>query len=104
MAEAAKDKVTGYAETSNLDALKKGALDTKDSFFEKAARFADGDYHNEGAPRPEGEISITDAPEGYVAKNKQGDTPLPGFEDSDGDGNELIDDATIVEDDDKGDA
>lgn len=94
------DKATGYSKQTNADALDKGNLAGHDSFFEKAARFADGDYHDETAPPKEGEMRITDAPEGYVANNKKGNTPLPGFEDADGDGNELIDDATIIEDDD----
>ena len=76
-----------------LDNIKKTpGLDGFDDFFSKAARFADGDYHNKGEEKPE--VSID--------KSKKQDRPkhtgkLTNFSDNDGDGDELIDDA-IIED------
>ena len=77
-----------------LDNIKKTpGLDGFDDFFSKAARFADGDYHNKGAE---------DKPEVSIDKSKKQDRPkhtgkLTNFSDNDGDGDELIDDA-IIED------
>lgn len=67
-------------------------LEGKDDFFSKADKFASGDY---GA-FSEGKISVDEV------KNvdKQDFTKLPpatGFDDLDGDGNEIIDDAIIEE-------
>jgi len=70
---------------------KEGLLGKHDSFFDRAQRFADGDYHNEGGRNTRLFTNPDDA-----AKNKKGGKAA-GFEDLDGDGNELIDDA-IVED------
>ena len=61
-------------------------LEKHDSFFEKAKRFADGDYQSK-KPR------ITkDQPDA-----KSGSGKVKGFEDLDGDGDEIIDDAIIDE-------
>lgn len=67
-------------------------LDGKDSFFEKARKFAEG----KGESKDPGgmKIIIDDEAPKKPAKGK-----LPGFEDRDGDGNELIDDAIIDNDD-----
>ncbi len=72
-------------------------IDTKDSLFEKhesffdrAARFAEGDYH----AKP-GEPTIGKDPN-YSPKKQEGS--ISGFTDLDGDGNEIIDDAIIDED------
>ncbi|MFM9947047.1 MAG: hypothetical protein ACKV1O_03840, partial [Saprospiraceae bacterium] len=105
-AEANLDETTAKAEQLN-DLLnskveestpKGGPIDTKegllgkhDSFFDRAQRFADGDYHNEGGRNTRLFTNPDDA-----SKNKKGGKAA-GFEDLDGDGNELIDDA-IVED------
>ncbi|MEN0004425.1 MAG: hypothetical protein AAF798_09785 [Bacteroidota bacterium] len=86
-----EDKVSSTASST-----KESLLDGKDSFFERAQRFADGDYHNEGARRKEGELEIGQNPD-YKGKAKKEGT-VPGFEDLDGDGNEIIDDAIIDED------
>ncbi|MCB0644697.1 MAG: hypothetical protein KDC44_23795, partial [Phaeodactylibacter sp.] len=71
--------------------LTKSPLDGTDDFFAKAARFADGDYHNSGKPKPEGEITLSesDAPEEPLAIDNR---KAAGFEDADGDGNEIVDD------------
>lgn len=76
---------------------KEGARDTSestlsgtDSFFDRAARFADGDYANEGGK----DMRIQDNPD---AKPKEKGGLIAGFLDSDGDGDSLIDDATIIE-------
>lgn len=60
----------------------------KDDFFAKASQYADGNYD----AFSEGKISITD-------QNKTGKqaSKAAGQDDTDGDGNELIDDAIIVE-------
>ncbi|SER00878.1 hypothetical protein [Neolewinella agarilytica] len=65
-------------------------LDGTDSFFDRAARFAEGDYHNEGGK----EMTIQDNPDA-TAKPEGG--LISGFLDSDGDGDSLIDDAIIEE-------
>jgi ElaB/YqjD/DUF883 family membrane-anchored ribosome-binding protein len=74
-------------------------LTGKDDFFERARRFAEGDYHNTGKndPKPEGTISISDDDNPPPRKKDGG--KLPGFEDHDGDGNELIDDAILDDED-----
>ncbi|MFT5998820.1 MAG: hypothetical protein ACI81P_001275 [Neolewinella sp.] len=62
------------------------------SFFDRAARFADGDYANEGGK----DMQIKQNPD---AKPKKEGGLIAGFLDSDGDGDSLIDDAEIVEED-----
>lgn len=71
---------------------KEGLLGKHDSFFDRAQRFADGDYHNEGAR----DTRLFTNPDNTQSQNKKGGKAA-GFDDLDGDGNELIDDA-IVED------
>lgn len=61
-----------------------------DSFFDRAARFAEGDYANEGGK----DMRIQDNPD---AKPKEKGGKIAGFLDADGDGDSLIDDAEIVE-------
>ncbi|PSR10521.1 MAG: hypothetical protein DA408_16900 [Bacteroidetes bacterium] len=73
-----------------LKNTKETLLDGKDDFFAKADRFARGDYHNEGGK----EMTIK-KDEDYVAPKRSG--KAAGFEDLDGDGDELIDDAVIDE-------
>lgn len=64
---------------------KEGLLDKHESFFERAARFAEGDYNSQPEIRRDPNYTSAPKPEGSVA----------GFFDNDGDGNELIDDAII---------
>ncbi len=63
-------------------------LDGTDSFFDRAAKFADGDYHREGSVR----LTDSETPQ----KPKPNDA-ITGFDDKDGDGDALIDDAEISE-------
>ena len=65
-------------------------LSGTDSFFDRADRFARGDYQNEGGK----DLRVQDDPD-YQPK-KKGDL-IAGFLDSDGDGDSLIDDAIIEE-------
>ena len=57
-------------------------------FFDRASRYADGDYHREGSVR------ITD---GEGKPTSQPNDKIAGFDDKDGDGDALIDDAEIEE-------
>lgn len=85
--EAAKDRAFG----GDVDArnTSESTLDGSDSFFDRAARYADGDYQNEGGK----EIRIEEDPD-YKKSPKSGD--IQGFDDKDDDGDPLIDDAEIV--------
>ncbi len=65
-------------------------LDGTDSFFDRADRFARGDYHNEGGK----DMRIQDDPE-YQPRKKS--NLIAGFNDADNDGDSLIDDAIIEE-------
>lgn len=69
---------------------KDSLLENKDSFFEKARRFAEGDYDGTGGPKVTKSTEPTPP-----APPKEGKTK--GFDDLDGDGNDIVDDA-IVED------
>lgn len=65
-------------------------LSGTDSFFDRAAKFADGDYHGDN-PKP---VTVQDNPD---APKKPDGGIIAGFLDADGDGDSLIDDAQIVE-------
>jgi hypothetical protein len=67
-----------------------------DSFFDKAERYASGDYADEGTPAGK-DVTIRKDPD-YKPKENTG--KVKGFDDLDGDGDEIIDDA-ILDDDDK---
>lgn len=69
-------------------------LSGTDSFFDRAERFAQGDYHDEGGKK----MRIQEDPE-YQKKDKTGGS-LHGFTDEDGDGDPLIDDAILDDDED----
>ena len=74
------------------DQLGKSELEGKDDFFAKASAYADGNYSGV-ADDPiieRVELPVEDT-------TVSADDPLPGFEDRDGDGNELVDDAIIDE-------
>jgi hypothetical protein len=97
--EATMDKADKWAAEEKLKPKKEFADDTLDAsgslledtddFFSKADKFASGEYDSFS----EGKISIQD---GAIEKTKfQDGKPALGFEDLDGDGNELIDDAII---------
>ncbi len=87
-AEEAANPTPKYAE----DTLDTGdsLLDGTDDFFSKAERFADGDH---GA-FSEGKIEINENVTATPAKEIR---KAAGFTDHDGDGNEMIDDAIISE-------
>ena len=80
---AAKSNVENLEEDSKKDPL--GGFD---SFFSRAERFAEGDYQEEISPG----MKISQDPD-YKPEAKEG--TLKGFEDLDGDGDELIDDAIL---------
>jgi len=65
-------------------------LSGTDSFFDRAAKFADGDYHNDPT-----RASIVPKDPEPPAKPEGG--LIAGFLDADGDGDSLIDDAVIEE-------
>ncbi|HMQ07709.1 MAG TPA: hypothetical protein PKC30_10450 [Saprospiraceae bacterium] len=65
-------------------------LDDKDDFFAKAARFADGDYD----VMKEGKTTIKEDKDESIERREP--ARAAGYEDLDGDGNELIDDAIII--------
>lgn len=65
-------------------------LDDKDDFFEKARAFADG------RPLPSDKAEIIDS-DRLKSNKKKDDRKVYGFEDADGDGDEIIDDAIIEE-------
>jgi hypothetical protein len=64
-------------------------MEGKDSFFEKADQFAKGNYNH-------GEIHIDDVEKPEKPKDNRG---TAGFTDQDGDGDDIIDDAEIIESD-----
>ena len=66
-------------------------LEGKDEFFDKAARYAEGSYSD----KPELLKDKIVEPKETLKK------PIPGFSDEDQDGDELIDDAEIIEDEPK---
>jgi hypothetical protein len=88
------DKVEGAGEGVKKKAadVKDSLLEGKDDFFEKAKRFAEGDYRNEG--KKTGDMKMEKNPD-YKPKKDGG--KATGFDDLDGDGDEIIDDAIIEE-------
>jgi len=68
-------------------------LEGTDDFFSKADKFAGGDY---GA-FSEGKVSLDETTKELPTKKFDELPPASGFEDLDGDGNEIIDDAIIEE-------
>ena len=72
-------------------------LNKHGSFWDKAEKYANGNFSmkDKTPVRPEGELTIQENPD---YKTKINDGKVKGFEDLDGDGNELIDDAIIDED------
>ncbi|MEM9884992.1 MAG: hypothetical protein AAF849_03805 [Bacteroidota bacterium] len=99
-----KEKVgedKAYEPEMGYDNAKGSLLDGQDDFFERAKRFADGDYHNTGSTpskKPDakvGDVEIRQNPD-YQKPVNEG--KVKGFEDLDGDGDEIIDDAIILDD------
>lgn len=93
-----KDPKIGY------DKLDESLLDGKDSFWDKAEKFADGDYSGEGKKETPPSNDIFANTEEHqkqldAAKEKEPfKGEIKGFTDNDGDGDPLIDDAIIDED------
>ncbi len=79
------------AEQTKKDTRDGGLLKKHESFFDKAARFAEGDYRSEGDFR----IEKSDAPKEEKEKDER---KVKGFDDLDGDGDEIIDDAILDKD------
>lgn len=88
---ASKASGTGFSEKP-VD-TKDSLFEKHESFFERAARFAEGDYRS----KPN-EPVISEDPN-YQPHKQEG--TVSGFIDMDGDGNEIIDDAIIDEEEDK---
>ncbi len=89
-AEVAEARARAFAGKEAARDTGESTLSGTDSFFDRAARFADGDYANEGGK----DLQIKNNPD---AKPKKEGGIIAGFLDADGDGDSLIDDATIVE-------
>ena len=87
-----EDKVKKEEATFAERMSKEEGLGKHESFFDKAARFADGDYNKEEKGK-EGDMEIKQNPDYKPEEKKKGN--VPGFEDLDGDGNEIIDDAIL---------
>ncbi len=92
-----KDPKIGY---DNLD---KSLLDDKDDFWSKAEKFADGDYSGEGKKADSSSNDIFSNTEERLNQIEESTEKEPfkgdikGFNDHDGDGDPMIDDA-IIED------
>ena len=101
MDEELERRVKERGQRSNAENLerdrKKDPLGGMDSFFDKAGRFAEGDYTDEGSTSGE-DLTIRRDPD-YKPKENTG--KVKGFDDLDGDGDEIIDDAILDDDNDK---
>jgi len=88
-----KDKISGDNEEFADKPLDMGnsELNKHESFWDKAKLFAEGDHHMKGKQPKPGEMTIGENPD-YKAPGKG---KVKGFDDGDGDGDELIDDAII---------
>ncbi|GAA5221991.1 hypothetical protein [Membranihabitans marinus] len=89
MAEEEKNKGEYVSKDPNMENLKKSELDDKDNFWRKAEAFAAGDFDKVK------DVSISK----IETKDNRPKPNAPGFEDQDGDGDEIIDDAIIVDED-----
>ncbi|MGE5356001.1 MAG: hypothetical protein ACM3PT_07150 [Deltaproteobacteria bacterium] len=86
---ATEDKETNKSDFADTEfKVKDSELSDKEDFFNKADRFSKGDFSD--FPK----TTITHP----VSENKKPVKDIAGFEDSDKDGNPLIDDADIIED------
>ena len=71
---------------------KDSLFEQHEDFFQKAAKFASGDYQSEV------EITLKKDPGASAAEKPKG--KVAGFTDHDGDGNEIIDDAILADEED----
>ncbi len=90
LARTARFKSESPQGKSHLEALDDSLLEGKGKggFFEKADEFAKGNYHH-------GEMTIEP---GEPTEKPKGTGPTYGFEDRDGDGDDIIDDAEVIDD------
>ncbi len=79
--------------TKNIFEANEDLLSEHEDFFERARRFAEGDYQNEAPKGGKGKMDIKKDPDYQGPEKKKGF--VPGFEDLDGDGDEIIDDAIL---------
>lgn len=84
-----KDGTEGFADTP-MDA-KTSLLDGSDDFFSRADEYAKGNYSGEKNKLIQNKEEVAE-----IKKQKIQDSKAAGFEDLDGDGNELVDDAIII--------
>jgi hypothetical protein len=87
-AEQAEARARAFDKKEHERETDESTLSGTDSFFDRADRFARGDYHNEGGK----DMRVQDDPD-YRPKQKS--NLIAGFDDTDGDGDSLIDDAII---------
>lgn len=88
--EEAQNPTGIYEGSSHNEKLEGSMLDGTDDFFAKAEAFAEGNYDKAA----EGKMTI----EKVELPSSEDNRKVAGFEDADGDGDEIIDDAEIVED------
>lgn len=92
--EAIEKSKPDYSDQSHADKLREtDILEGSDDFFSKAEKYAQGDY--DGVR--EGSIKIEKSEESSPKENVN-EGNIAGFEDRDGDGDDLIDDAEIDQD------
>lgn len=89
-ARAAKFRTDSPVGKDHKSALDDSMLGNTGGFFEKAEQFSKGNYHHGEIQIEPGEKTERPKPEGATA----------GFEDLDGDGDDIIDEAQIIESDD----
>lgn len=89
-AEQAEARARAFGGDDSARDTSESTLSGTDSFFDRAAKFADGDYHNDPT-----RASIVPKDPEPPAKPEGG--IIAGFLDADGDGDSLIDDAVIEE-------
>lgn len=87
-AEQAEARARAFDNKEQERKTDKSTLSGTDSFFDRADRFARGDYHNEGGK----DMRVQEDPD-YRPRQKS--NLIAGFDDTDGDGDSLIDDAII---------
>ncbi len=89
--EDAKHPTGIYEGPSHNEKLEGSLLDGTDDFFSKAEAFADGNYEKAS----EGKMTIERVE--LPPDEKDDDAPVAGFIDRDGDGDEITDDAIVVD-------
>lgn len=89
-----KEYENSHEEKSHLDALKDTPGFESGSFFDKASKFAEGDY--DAVKDPNKPKIIIDPIQDAPAAQEPWNATVHGFEDRDGDGDPIIDDAEII--------